>query len=366
MEAAGELNAAAALLPESNLKKFLQLRADALLSNNYWESDIAWIDTNGNPFEVTIGPYEVYADGLFGIKATFEAFIALPDKDATAEIQKFSAAIPEFDVQLAKRLGYKAKGMATPMEVVRDVYRGGEAAFGRQFVAYNLPNDRKIHEIKGSKKVFSRTMMEAKFSILGQPVAERVLRPDALKHYQFRNRLLFVLGHELAHGIGPGTREVDGREVSFEVLLKDLHSMLEEAKADMLGTSLLDHFYRKGLITADELAGSIVTEIVTFVQGWRASYTEAHSAGSLIEYNWLKHHGGVSYDEREGFFDIDPEKALAGMVSLSEEFLKIQMEADYKKASDFVKQWGFVSPEIPGIVEKLKDLPVEVHAIYQV
>lgn len=222
-EAAAELRVAAELLPEGNLRKFLELRAAAFLSSDYWDSDLAWIDTDGNPFEVTIGPYEVYADGLFGIKAMFEAFIALPDKEASAELQKFSAAVPEFDAILAERWGYNTKGKATPLEVVNDVYRGGEARFGRQFSAYNLPNDRKIHEVKGSKKVFSRTMMEASFKTLGKPISHRVLRPEMQKYYQFRNRLLFVLGHELAHGIGPGVREVDGRQVSFEILLKSLH-----------------------------------------------------------------------------------------------------------------------------------------------
>ncbi len=355
-EAADELRAGVALLPAGTLKKFLELRAAAFASNDYWDSDIAWIDTDGNPFEVTIGPYEVYADGIRGIKATFEAFIALPDKEATAEVQKFSAALPEFDALLAARFGYKTKGAATPMEVVRDVYRGGEAAFGRQFVAYNLPNDRNIHEMKESKKVFSRTMMEAKFSILGTPIAERLMRPDALKYHQFRNRLLFVLGHELAHGIGPS---------GFEVKLKDLHSMFEEAKADMLGVALLDYFHKKGLVTDDELFGAVVSEVITFPTGWRTSYTEAHSAGSLIEYNWLKANGAVRYDEHDGRFDIDPEKTLAAMIGLSEEFLKIQREADYEKAAAFIKEWGFVSPEVPQIVEKLKDLPIEVHPVYR-
>jgi len=208
-------------------------------------------------------------------------------------------------------------------------------------------------------------MMEAKFSILGQPIAERLLRPEALKRYQFRNRLLFVLGHELAHGIGPGVREVHGKEVSFEILLKDLHSMFEEAKADMLGAALLDHFHKKGLITADELFGAVASKIVSFAPGWRASYTEAHSAGSLIEYNWLKEHGALRYDASDGRFDIDEEKALAAMIGLSEEFLKIQLEGDYAKAAAFVKQWGSIAPEIPQIVEALKDLPIEVHPNYR-
>ncbi|HUC01353.1 MAG TPA: hypothetical protein VMA75_00410 [Candidatus Paceibacterota bacterium] len=365
-EAARELEAAARALSDGPLKKFLALRAAAFRSNDYWDSDMAWIDTDGTPFEVTIGPYEVYADGLFGLKATFEGFVALPDAEATADIQKFAAVVPEFDAALAARLGYKPKGGATPLEIVRDVYRGGEAAFGRQFVAYNLPNNRKIHEEKGSKKVFSRTMMEAKFYTLTHPIAERLLSPEAFKRCEWRQRMLFVLGHELAHGVGPGTRNVNGREVSFEALLKDLHLMLEEAKADMLGVALLDRLSKDGLVSREELEGCAIYEIASLVVGWRASYTEAHSAGSLIEYNWLKDRGAVRYDEANGIFDIDPEKALTAMIALSEEFLKLQMEGDYEKAAAFVKRWGFVAPEIPGMVARFADLPIEVHPIYKI
>lgn len=365
-EASRELAAAAALLPPGTLKKFLDLRAAAFLSDEYWESDVAWIDTDGIPFEVTIGPYETYADGLFGMKATFEGFIALPDEAATAEVQKFLAALPEFDATLAGRLGYTPKDNATPMIFVRDVYRGGEAAFGRQFVAYNLPNDRRIHEAKGSKKVFSKTMMDGKFSTLTRRTAERLLPPELLKKCEQRHRTLFVLGHELAHGIGPGVREVDGREVSFEILLKDLHPALEEAKADMLGVALLNHFYKKGLLTHEEVEGCVIYEVASLVAGWRASYTEAHSAGSLIEYNWITHHGAVRYDEATGFFDIDPEKTLAAMIALGEEFVKVQQEGDYAKALTFTKQWGFVAPEVPALVARFNDLPLELHGVYTI
>ena len=364
--AAAELKAAAALLPEGALRTFLIARATAILSDDYWESDIAWIDTDGNPFEVTIGPYEVYADGRFGIKATYEALVALPDREATAELEKFKEALPEFDAALAARIGYRPKGAATPMEVVNDVFRGGEAAFGRAFVAFNLPNDRRIHEAKGSKKVFSKTMMDAKFAALTRPVAERLLRPEVFASMDRRHRLLFVMGHELAHGVGPGVRNVDGREVSFEVLLKDLHGMLEEAKADMLGMALLDFFSRKGMLTKEDVEMCAVYEIAAFPVGWRVSYEEAHSAGSLIEYNWLVRHGAVRYDERDGVFAIDPGRAVAAMVALSEEFLKLQLGGDYEAAKVFVKQWGTVAPEIPAIVARMSDLPIEVHAVYEI
>ncbi len=363
-KAAAELEAAAALLPAGPLRNFLALRAKAFLSNDYWESDLAWVATDGAPFEVTSGPYEVYEDGRFGIKATFEALVALPDREATAEIQKFRELLPEFDKALAARIGYAPKGRATPMVVVRDVVRGGEAAFGRQFVAYNLPNDRKIHELKGSKKVFSKTMMDAKFTLITRPVAERLLPPAEFASMDRRHRLLFVLGHELAHGVGPGVREVDGREVSFEILLKDLHPMLEEAKADMLGMALLDYFREKGLLTKEEVERCAVYEVASLPVGWRVSYEEAHSAGSLIEYNWLVKHGAVRYDATRQVFAVDPPKTVAAMIALAEEFLRLQQEGDYSKAKVFVEEWGFVAPEIPVIVERMKDLPLEVHAEY--
>lgn len=364
--AARELERAAGKLDAGPFQTFLKSRAHAFLSNEYRESDMEWIDTNGEPFEVTIGPYEVYADQLLSYKAMFEAFIALPDAEATKELQKFAAHVPEFDAGLSRRFGYVPKGGAIPLEVVRDVYRGGEAAFGRMFVAYNLPNDRKIHELKGSKKVFSRTMMEAKFSLVGHAFAERVLKPEDLKHYQFRNRLLFVLCHELGHGLGPGVRMIDGREVSFEILLRELHSTLEEAKADMLGISLLNHFSKKGLVSEEELVGAVATEVVAFVQGWVASYTEAHAQGSLIEYNWLKEHGAVSFDVKNGVFDIDVEKSLIAMMALGDEFMNVQFEGNYDNAKAFMEHWAHVPPEIPPLVESLKDLPLEVHPVFKV
>jgi len=364
--AAHELELASEKLDAGPLKMFLISRAAAFRSNEYRHSDMEWIDTDGTPFEVTIGPYEVYADQFLSYKAMFESFIALPDPEATKELQAFAEHVPEFDTELSKQFGYTPKGAAIPLEVVRDVYRGGEAAFGRMFVAYNLPNDRKIHELKGSKKVFSRTMMEAKFSLVGRAFAERVLKREDLQHYQFRNRLLFVLCHELAHGLGPGVRMAGGREVSFEILLRELHSTLEEAKADMLGVSLLRHFAKKGLVSEEELLGSVATEVVAFVQGWVASYTEAHAKGSLIEYNWLKEHGAVSYDVENGVFDIDPLKSLDAMTALGEEFMKVQFEGNYDKAKVFMERWARVPPEIPPLVERLKDLPLEVHPIFKV
>ncbi len=363
-EVARELRAAADELPQGQLRSFLELRAAAFLSNDYFESDMAWVDTNGIPFEVTIGPYEVYFDRLLGIKASFEAFVAVPDRDATNALGRFTPVVPDFDRILSREFNFKPKGAAIPLAVVADVVRGGEAGFGYFFVAYNLPNDRRVHDLKGSKKVFSRTMMQAKFDTIAIPIAKRILSERDLGYCSFDNHLLFVLAHELSHGLGPSMIMENGREIPFEVKLGDLHSCIEEAKADMLGARLLGYFRERKLLDDETLRGCIVTELATYVRSWRQGYTEAHARGHLVQYNWLVHHKAVRYDAVKEIFEIDTERALDAMTLLSTEFLKLETAGDYDRAKAFMDQWGTVPPEIPSVMERLADIPLAVCPMY--
>jgi hypothetical protein len=363
-EAAHQLRSAANHLPSGPLSLFLKQRANAFVSNDYFESDMSWVDTDGHPFEVTIGPYEVYFDELLGLKASFEAFIALPDKDATAALQKFTPLVPDFDAMLSREFNFRPKGSAIPLEVVSDVIRGGEAAFGYGFVAYNLPNNRRVHDLKGSKKVFSRTMMEAKFSTLAAPIAKRILTEDALARCTFQNRLLFVLGHELAHGLGPSFITVDGKDIPFETALKDLHSCLEEAKADTLGLRLLNYFCHRRLIDDETLEGIMATILAAFFQSWRHGFKEAHARGDLIEYNWLKARDGLRYDATTKKYRIYPKRFLSAMSDLSTEFLNLQTAGDYERAQHFMEVWGTVPPELPEIIASMDDIPTAVMPVY--
>lgn len=365
-EAAKELRSAARLLPAGRLREFLALRADALLSNNYWESELAWLETHGDPFEVTIGPYETYEDRFLGLKATFEAFIGLPDFESTRALQTLSGAVREFERLLADRVGYPSRGQVTSVEVVSDVYRGGEAAFGSQFVAYNLPNDKRLHQVKGSKNVLSRTMMEAKFSKLGRAVAERLLEPGDLELYELDKRMLFVLVHELAHGLGPRMTKRGEQAVGLEVALRDLHSPIEELKANTLGAELLGYLCEEGLVKLEDVAGCLVTEIVGIVQDWRTGYDEPHALASLIQYNWLRAALALRYDPIRSALTLNPEKALEGMKKLSQECLQIQLAGSYANAQAFVREWGVVAPEVRKLVQGLEDLPREVFAVFQV
>lgn len=363
-EAGMHLWQAAQHLPAGKLSTFLRSRSDAFRTNNYFPSELDWVDTDGQPFEVTIGPYEVYFDGLLGLKASFEAFIGLPDRDATAALTKFTPAVPEFDGILSQEFNFKPKGSAIPLEVVADVVRGGEAAFGYLFVAYNLPNDRRVHELKGSKKVFSRTMMQAKFDYLARPIAERVLGPAEAARATFDKRLLFVLGHELAHGLGPAFVQRNGQLVPFETLLGDQHSCIEEAKADMLGARLLGYFRTRGLLDDETLSACLVSEVGAWFSSWRHGFGEAHARGHLVQYNWLRERGAVAHDRSAGVVRMDPEKALAAMVDLSTEFMRLQSDGDYSQAKAFMEHWTTVPSEVPEVLERLADLPKAVIPVY--
>jgi len=363
-EAAGHLRGAASLLPEGKLKTFLELRADAFRSNDYFESDLAWVDTDGTPIEVMIGPNETEIDGFRGLKAAFEAHIALPDKVASAELARFAPAVPVFDQILSQEFKFNPKGAAIPIEVVSDIMRGGEASFGYFFVAYNLPNDRRVHDLKGSKKVISATMMEAKFSKLTLPIAGRILPTYLQDRCTYRGRLLFVLAHELSHGMGPSTVHVDGRDMPFETAFRDLHSCLEEAKADMLGARLLDYFHSYGLIDDKALEECIVTEIASYFQVWKQGFTESHSRGHLIEYNWLVASKAIRFNETSQKLEINVDACISAMIRLSTKLLNIQVSGDYNKAKDFIEYWSEVPPKIMNILNTLSGIPIAVCPIW--
>ncbi|MEK7649141.1 MAG: hypothetical protein AAB400_04505 [Patescibacteria group bacterium] len=366
-EAANFLEVGATYLQEGPLKTYLELRAQTFKGTaSYFDSDSAWVDTRGEPFEITLGPCETYIDDQFlGLKSAFEAYIGIPNREATEMLQQFNQPAAEFDRLLAQEYPFEPRP-AGPMIVLDDVYRGGEARFGRMFVAANLPNDRKIHNLKGSKKIFSRTMLSAKFGNVGVPIAQRILHPADQAYCTVENRLASNVGHELSHGMGPTGIMRDGELIRFGVILKDLHSMIEEAKADMLGIRFLHHCCTSGILGMDTVKGAIATELICTIMGLRKSFTEAHARGNLVQYNWLKNTGAWRYNESTGCYTINYDVALNGMIMLSDAFLRLQLGGSYDAAREFVETWGSIPPELVQIVKSLSDIPLEVHPRFDI
>ncbi len=356
LEKANELlSEASDILKEGPLSTYLKECSKALLTNDYRESDIAWLKTSGFHFEIVFGPIEVYEDEFKGLKSSFEAFIGLPDIEMTGYLKSFKKYIHDFDKIISKKFNYKPKGAEIPMVVFEDVFRAGEAAVGRQFVAANLPNDREIHEKYGSKKVFSKTFMKAKSDYLSSKVAEKILESEDLKKYSFNARLLFVLGHEIAHGIGPGFTEKEGKKVSIEKVLGKYHPSLEEAKADTLGLAFLKFLVKEKVLSEDIIKSIIITDIVGNFSGWRTGFKEAHSVAGLIRYNWLKYYGSIIYNSEKRTISINTEKASTIYENLSYEIMEVQKKGNIEGAKNFIEKWGKVQPEIKILMDKLED-----------
>jgi hypothetical protein len=286
--AAALLREAAALTDNASLKKYLSTRADAFISNDYYESDVAWMDLD-SPIEPTIGPYEVYMDGLFNYKAAFEAFITIRNDKETANLQKYSEYLQEIENNLPIKPAYRNPSLGTlaPIRVVDEVAVGGEAREGVQTAAFNLPNDEKVTAEKGSKRVMLKNVQEAKFNKVLLPIAQVVLEPDQLTNVSFEQFFTHILAHELVHGLGPHNITVDGRKTTVRQSMKELSSAMEEAKADVAGLFALQFLMDKGVIPSDNEKALYTTFLASVFRTLRFGITEAHGKGMALQINYL-------------------------------------------------------------------------------
>jgi len=366
-----ELSKASQLLKEAskevtgNFSEYLFSRAEALLNDDYQESDIKWLQMSDCPFEFTIGPIEVYEDKLFGHKTSYKGFVGVSNEKATKNLEYFEKYIEDFDFCVSKEVGNFFRKKKKVMFVTDDVFRAGSGIAGHCFVAFNLPNDKDIHEKYGSKSIFSVTLMKKKFDLLALPTAEQILSPSDVKNLNFHSRLLFVLGHEVAHGLGPSFVEKNGIKSSIAGELKDLHSSIEECKADCLGVTFLSFLEEKGVISSDEIKNAVLSQIINFFTKWKMNFSEAHSTRGLIEYNWLKNDGIISYDDEKNIFSIkDLEKMIISYRKLSFELMRLQKEGDYQNAKIFCDKWTTKPVEVLKTIDFFKEIPLGVYPIF--
>jgi len=364
-DAVVHLTSAAKLLDEGPLKTYLELRARELLSNNYWNGDISWIGTTGSPFEFNIGPYEVYRDGFLGLKAAFQAFIGIKDQETTSYYEDFVPHALEFGSRLAELRGFTPQGKSIPMIVVHDVYRGGELAFGRQFTAQNLPNDRRIHKEVGSKKVFSRLMLDAKSEHILQPIAERLFPTHAIPYCTSRAFRLFVGAHEISHGMGPTEVAGEADHVEVRTRLKEYHTIIEEGKADIVGIIFLAHCCARGYIAEEELRDAVWTLVALYFSEFKRGF-KGHGGGHRMQYNWLRSRDALSYDGGTKKLTVDVYQAIKALSELADAFMEIQSAGNRDRARDFINAHSDVPAEIPEILKALDDVPLDVHPTFHI
>lgn len=363
--AADLLREAAGLTTNASLKDYLTKRADALSSNDYYASDIAWMDLD-SPIEVTFGPYETYSDGLFGYKAAFEAYVALRDEVETAKLSKFSQYLQELEDNLPVDPKYRNPklGPGAPIRVVNEVFGSGEGNSGVQTAAYNLPNDERIVTERGSKRIMLRNVQEAKFNQTLIPISRRVLSAADQRNLLFEAFFTHILCHELMHGLGPHQIQVNGQATTVRQQLKGDYSAIEEAKADITGLWALQYLMDKGVLDKSMETKMYTTFLASAFRSVRFGITEAHGRGVAFQFNYLTDEGAIKYNAASKTFAIVPAKIKAAVVKLTREILTLQAEGDAAKAATLLAKYAVIRPEMQAALTSLARVPVDIEPMF--
>jgi peptidase M49-like protein len=362
--AAKDLREAAAATDNATLKRFLTTRADAFLSDDYYESDLAWMDLEA-PVEVTIGPYETYTDDLFGYKAAFEAYVTVALPKDSAALARYRENLPFLERNLPipdadKNLN---RGTESPIRVVDVAYAAGDATAGIPAVAFNLPNDERVREAKGSKKVLLKNLMRAKYDQILVPIAGRVLDPAQVKDVSFDAYFNEVLHHELSHGLGPGTITLNGKKTEVQRELKDLFSTIEEAKADVMGIYNILALMEKGDMPGELRRSLEPTYVAGLFRAARFGVEEAHGQGVVSQFNYLIEKGALTADA-SAHFRVVSEKFPGAIRDLLHDILTLQARGDYAGTRAFLAKYGHAGAALKTAIGRLKDLPVDIRPIF--
>ena len=371
--AAGLLREAAELTDNPTLQKFLRSRADAFLSNDYYESDIAWMDLNA-PVDITIGPYETYNDELFGYKAAFEAYVNLRDDAETAKFSVLATHLQEIEDNLPIDSPYRNPklGAAAPTVVVNQIFSAGDGNHDIATAAYNLPNDERVVNQKGSKRVMLRNIQEAKFRSVLLPIARRMLSRQAMVDVNFESFFTHIVAHELMHGLGPHQIKVQGRDTTPRNELKELYSAIEEAKADITGLFalqyMMDHDRAMGLtnlLPSDDAAQRqlYTTYLASMFRTLRFGLNDAHGKGMAIQFNYLMDKGSITGNQ-DGTYALNLEKFKQGVRDLTHDLLTLEAEGDYAGAKKLQDELGVIRPSLKSSFERLQGIPTDIEPIF--
>lgn len=363
--AAKLLDEAAELTTNKTLKDFLNKRAAAFASNDYYQSDVAWMDLDA-PIEVTIGPYETYEDELFSYKAAFEAYVTLRDEGESAKLAKFSQYLQELENNLPMDARYRNPklGTASPIRVVNEVFSSGEGNSGVQTAAFNLPNDERVVKEKGSKRVMLKNVQQAKFQKTLIPISRVVLAPVQQPLLSFESFFTHILAHELMHGLGPHNIRVDGQETTVRQQLKELSSAFEEAKADITGLWALQYLIDKGVVDKQMEPSLYTTFLASAFRSVRFGVTEAHGRGIALQFNYLTDEGGIEVNEQTGTFSINQAKIKDAVRKLTSEILTVQAEGSYEKAKVMLDKYAVIRPPMQKALDRLQDVPVDIEPVF--
>ena len=363
--AAAKMREAAAITQNDNLRTFLNLRAQSFLTDEYFDSEMAWMDLDG-PIEVAIGPYEIYDDGLFGQKAAYEAFITVKNPEESAALAKYKDYLVDMERNLPVEEAYKnfKRGFASPIFASYQVHGGGDNVPGVQTIAFNLPNDERVREAKGAKKVILNNVLGAKYDLILEPIGQRVLIEEqaalTVKKYMYYDTLF----HELSHSLGPGSIVVDGVETTVSAQLKELYSGLEEGKADVMGVYNILYMMERGEIDASERESMLATYFTGLFRSMRFGINAAHGKGAAFQYSYFREVGAAVWLPEQGRYKLDFDKLEQAISDLTGKVVVLQGDGNYDAVAAFFERYAVQDEAVRTVLDGLDDIPYDIRPTY--
>ena len=358
---ARDLRAAAALSDDSGFAKFLRLRADALGKDDYYASDLAWLDLKAPKFDAIFAPYETYTDDLLGVKATYGASVLIRNEEESRKLAVYQKYVP--DIQDALPVDAAARpskrGNLTPMEVMDAPYRAGDLRYGYQAVADNLPNDARIHQAKGSKKIFFKNFMDARVAYVILPVAKKMMTPAQAAKVTDEGYLYGTLMHEVSHELGPNFALHGGKQIDINEAIGPAFSGLEEAKADVVGMFGLQWLMDRGAIPRERAEEFYASYVAGLLRTLRFGAGEAHGRAEMMEFNYLAGQQAITKGA-DGLYAIDARRAATALKALARELLEQEATGDRARVEAWFKKYEAMSSELKTALTKTQDIPVDV------
>lgn len=352
-EAADLLKQAAVLTEDPELKNYLNLRAAALLSDDYLASDLAWMDMKNNTLDIVIGPIETYEDALFGYKAAHSGQVLIKDKEWSKKLALYAGYLPKLQENLPVEAAYKKeKANANPdMNVYEVIYYAGDCNAGSKNIAINLPNDPRVHAAKGSRKLQLKNAMQAKFDHILVPISKLVITPEQQKHIRFDAFFENTMFHEVAHGLG--IKYTLNGEQDVRSALKDNYTSIEEGKADILGLYCITRLSEWNVLENKELMDNYVTFIAGIFRSCRFGAASAHGKANMMQFAHFIESGAITQDPATGYYTVNFEKMKADIAAIASEYITLEGDGDYEKASQLIREKGIVSPGLQKDLDKI-------------
>lgn len=363
--AARNLREAARLAEDAGLRRYLELRAEALLTDDYQPSDLAWMDMKTNTLDIVIGPIETYEDRLFGYKAAYEAFVLVKDKEWSGRLARYAAMLGELQRGLPVPDAYKKEtpGAASDLNVYDALYYAGDCNAGSKTIAINLPNDEEVQLKKGTRRLQLRNAMRAKFDKILTPIADLLIARDQRPRIGFDAFFANVMFHEVAHGLGI-KRTLDGK-LTVREALKDTYSALEECKADVLGLYMISRLAARGELERTDLLDYYVTYLTGIFRSVRFGASSAHGVANLIAFHHLRQTQAVTRDEATGAWRVDTGRMQNAIEDLAGRILRLQGDGDYQAAANFVKETGILDPVLEADLARLAGASIPVDIVFE-